>query len=129
MFGKIRQLVDIHLASNWYKTEIAEDNTPDLNEIGKSYIAPSLDWTDARAIAIGGAGKSSGYIKIEIYTPAKVGAGEALDLVDEIANLFNNYNKEGLICKRARPQRVGQKKEWYVWNVLIPFTYSICYTN
>jgi hypothetical protein len=125
MIESLEHILEKFLQDNWTATPIAFDNVQ-FNEVRDiPFIRMQTEWADSYYAGVNRE-RFEGYIFITIYVAANQGIKESAELADEIINLYKALTEPHLIIKAARNVRIGQIKEWYQRNVVIPFQYDNC---
>jgi hypothetical protein len=126
MFEEAVRYIETHLSDNWVLTPIDFDNAPFESNAGEAFLRCQVEWASTEQIGVGGRYRGEGIVLISVFSPANSGSRNANEMADDIAAMFNLYQYNGLKCRFASTMRIGQYREWYQINVIVPFQYDDC---
>jgi hypothetical protein len=126
MFENVQKLIEKRLRDNWTFTEIDWDNVRFNPTRGTAWIRCRVDWSASESRAAGPRVHSEGFVLISIFVPAEQSVIPGVSLAEEVHRLFSLWQVGDLTMRAAHTERVGQVKEWYQLNVVVPFYYNEC---
>lgn len=126
MFEEVTNLIEGRFLSEWDGDNVQYDNVQYRPVVGQPFVRLNIQWVDTNIVSIGGRIKAEGYVQVGVFIPSNTSTVSALKMADQVGNIFNKWQSGNLIFTVARIIRVGNFKEWYQVNVLIPFTYAKC---
>ena len=65
--------------------------------------------------------RNEGFIVFEVRTPIQRGSGDALNIIDDISELFRKQEFSGITIGSMVPDRIGIRDNWFQVNLLINF--------
>ena len=128
-----RRDIEKRLDANWATTVIAWDNVnfiPPDAAAGNSWIRLSILDGEAIRMNLGNPGihRQTGLITIEIFAPLSEGTDTVRGYADTIASIFRDKQFNGITCREASPENLGENNGWYQMNINIPFFWDGTYT-
>lgn len=114
--------IESFFSGNWVSTEIAFENgpSPDADE----WVRISIQNGEAFQASLGDspAFRYPGMVFIQIFTRKDGGSGRALELADELNDLFKLTVVDGIVFKVPQIKKINSAdSEWYQVNVSIEF--------
>ena len=115
-------LIENHLDDNWIDTPYTVENT--------AFTPPPGPWVklivlsgESKAISLGPniRTRNSGTICVQIFTQQNTGVSEARKLADRVAQIFQNESFNGITCRAASMEYIGERGGRYQLNVNVPF--------
>lgn len=107
---------------------VAYPNAEFTQPVDSPWLRFVVQDTEARQASMGDPGNNfyrhPGLVTVMIFTPLNQGDAEALQIADEVAAIFRNWQDPTTRVFFRRPpyvRRVGAESKWYHVNVLCPF--------
>jgi hypothetical protein len=114
------------MADGWHATPIDYDNVRFINTGREPFIRLQIEWSDAYNTGVGRV-RNVGYVMVSIYTPKGAHIANSGKYADDINKLYQRATTiKGLTIMPGKVQRVGDRKQWYQRNLLVPFFYDVC---
>jgi hypothetical protein len=125
IYEDAERIIELTLQTHWTKTPIDFDNVPYDSRHGQAFVRLQIEWYDGESIGPM-RHRYGGYIMLSVFVPGKIGSRLSAQYIDQLQAIFYGLKHEHLQILPGRVQRVGDNREWYQRNLLIPFTYDYC---
>ncbi len=124
-FATARRDMEKRLRDNWATTRISYENVA-FKHHGQSHVTMRIFEDSTQRINIGNPGyhRVSGLIIFEIRVPLNTGTQIARNYADTIAEIFRDRQFNGITCREAVPNNIGQEDGWYRFNLSVRFQWD-----
>ena len=115
--------IEDYFNNNWIETPIAVDNAGFTPPATGSWVKLYVISGEGNLISLGpnARTRNTGVISVQIYAELNSGVTDVRGLADQAAQIFQNESFDGITCRAASMEHIGEKDGRYQLNVNIPF--------